>query len=142
MVNAESIEIVVHLCKALLPPCKAILAHGRPVIGGEAPVLPFYGEGIRRRARLQRHVEQVRLLPGICTVPANADGYIALDNDVVFMRISRSRLQLYMQMILDEKMNGNFVGRCFICQQFVYFFVLILFMSAPKTEISSVVFIS
>src|SRR5690242_9291729 len=50
MVDAESIEIIAHLMKALFPPFKMVLFHLFPVVGGKAPVLSFDGEIIRWRA--------------------------------------------------------------------------------------------
>src|SRR5687767_250030 len=56
MIDAESIEVIAHLDKTLMPPFKAIRRHSFPVIRGKAPVLAAYREIIRRRAGLQIHM--------------------------------------------------------------------------------------
>src|SRR6186713_389437 len=56
MIDAESVKIVTHLLKSLVPPFKMVLLHFLPVIGWEAPILTFYCEIIRWRPRLLVHI--------------------------------------------------------------------------------------
>src|SRR5688572_3859540 len=63
MVNAESIEIITHLGKTLLPPGEAGFLHFFPVISGKAPVLTNDGKIIRRSSGLPVHIVLGRVYP-------------------------------------------------------------------------------
>ena len=109
VVNAERVEIISHLREPLLPPRETVGGHARPVVSREAPVLALRGEGIRRRAGLQVHVKQLRLLPRIRAVPIHANGEVALQNESGGMHMRRRAPELQMQMILNEKVECDFV---------------------------------
>src|SRR5260370_25697492 len=69
MINTKCIEVIAHLFKPFPPPCKTILLHLFPVVGGKTPVLSFYSKIIRRCSGLHTHTVQFRLYPGITTIP-------------------------------------------------------------------------
>ena len=52
MVNAEEVEVLLHVLQPGFPPCEIILLHLVPVIGRESPHLAVGGEWVRWCARL------------------------------------------------------------------------------------------
>ena len=68
MVDAVSVEVLGHLAEAAYPPLTAVLEHGIPVVGGEAPVLTVGRERIRRRTGLSVKVEVLGFYPSLYTV--------------------------------------------------------------------------
>src|SRR5208283_3148956 len=87
VVNAKGVKITTHLREAPFPPIEAVLFHAQPIVSGEAPILAFGGEGVRRRARLHVGVKQRWLLPDIRAVRMDADGNVALQNQAPGMDI-------------------------------------------------------
>src|SRR4051794_3773431 len=57
MIYPECVEIITHLLKALLPPCKTILLHLLPVVCRKAPVLTSHCKIIRRCTSLHIHMK-------------------------------------------------------------------------------------
>ncbi len=94
MIDTESIEIVTHLFKTLLPPGEAIFTHTLPVVCGKSPVLPLHCKIIGWRTRLSIHVIQFRILPCIHTMPVYSNGDISFNNDAILMCISGGFFQL------------------------------------------------
>src|ERR1700733_15785836 len=56
VIDTKRIEVVAHLLKPLLPPCKMILLHLFPVVSGKAPVLTGPCKIIRRSPGLPVHI--------------------------------------------------------------------------------------
>ena len=110
MVNAEGVEIQIHLREAPLPPREPVLLHPRPVVSGEAPVLAFGRERIWRRTGLHVEVIQLRLLPGVRAMPMHANRNVALENNPVGVRVGGGFLQLPVQKKLDEAVQLNRVA--------------------------------
>ena len=88
VVDAVGREVLRHVGETTLPPQIAILAHGLPVVGGEAPVLPIGREGIGWRTGLSVQIEIERFYPCFHRVARNADGDVALQDDAVLAGIA------------------------------------------------------
>ena len=63
MVNAEEVEVLLHVLQPGPPPCKIVFFHLVPVICRETPQLTVSRERVRRSAGLGIHVELGRMLP-------------------------------------------------------------------------------
>ena len=109
MIDAEGVEVLFHPLHALLEPVGKrdlmTLLPARlllmPVVGGEAPVLSIYREGIRRCPCRTVHIEEFRMGSRLHTVTIHADGHIPLQDDTLGTGIVGSSQQLHMQLILD-----------------------------------------
>ena len=110
MVYTEGIEILGHLAHAGLPPSIVVLGHLFPVIGGEAPVLAVLCKGIRRGAGLAVQVEQVGVLPGVCTVAAYPNGKVSLNGHPVQVGIVHGLPELTVQQELEVAVEAHFLG--------------------------------
>ena len=102
VVDAIGIEIFSHLAEAAYPPAAAVFEHSIPVVGGEAPVLSVYGEGIGRCTGLTVQVEVFRFYPGLYAVTADADGDITLQDDLVLPGVGMGSAHLLVEVELDE----------------------------------------
>ena len=102
MVYAVSIEIILHLLEAALPPAEVILRHLIPVIGREAPVLTTDREVIGRSTGRSIEVEELRINSGIYAVRTDTDRYIALHRYADRVRISYCIRQLLVGMELQK----------------------------------------
>src|SRR5438132_2837118 len=92
MIYSESIEIITHLLKALLPPGKTIFSHFLPVISREAPVLTGYSKIIGWCTGLYIDMIKFRMLPCISAVTIDADWNISLHDDAIIVCIICSLL--------------------------------------------------
>lgn len=59
VVDAEGVEVLSHLRKALAPPSIIVLGHLVPIVGREAPVLTIFRELIRGSTSGHGHVEKI-----------------------------------------------------------------------------------
>src|SRR5262249_44675116 len=89
VVDPESIEVATQLSEALFPPREPGLLHQRPVVGGEAPVLAFFGERVGGGTCLDVHMVELRTLPGIGAIPIDSYREISLQDHAVRMRVMR-----------------------------------------------------
>jgi hypothetical protein len=81
VVDAVSVEILMHVLEAAHPPLASVGNHAVPVVRREAPVLSVHGESVWRSARLRVEVEVFGLVPYVAAVAVHADGYVALEDD-------------------------------------------------------------
>src|SRR6266487_2629611 len=95
MIYPESIKIITHFLKALLPPCETIFTHLLPVISRETPVLTRYSKIIRWRSCLYIHMIKLRVLPCISTIAVYADWNISFQNNSIIMCILCSLFQMH-----------------------------------------------
>ena len=79
VVDAVGRKMLGHLDIAPFPPRVTVGRHGRPVVSGEAPILPCEREGIGRRAGRTVQVEIMGFGPRLDRTTGNADGNIALE---------------------------------------------------------------
>ena len=91
MIDAEGVEVLFHPLHALLEPVGKrelmTLLPARlllmPVVGGEAPVLSIYREGIRRCPCRTVHIEEFGMGSRLHTVTIHANGHIPLQDDTL-----------------------------------------------------------
>ena len=107
VVDAVGREVLLHLAEALEPPLEAVLEHGIPVVGGEAPVLTIGRERIGRSACRTVHIEVERLDPSLDRGAADADGDVTLEDDIVLTGIGRCIEQLDVQLVLYIVVEAN-----------------------------------
>ena len=100
VVDAVSVEILRHLAETFYPPLAAIGEHHVPVIGWEAPVLTIGREGIGRSTSLAVEVEVLGLYPSLDAVAADADGDVALEDDMLALGILVRAAHLLVQVVL------------------------------------------
>ena len=102
VVDAEGVEVFGHLAQAALPPGIAVFCHFIPVVGGEAPVLAVFREGVRRCAGLRVHVEELRVAPGVHAGRTDADRKVALEDDALGAGVCANLFQLFVEVELLE----------------------------------------
>ena len=107
MVDTVGIEIVGHLGETLCKPMVALGCHGTPVIGGEAPVLSVARKGIGRGTGLTLQAEKTGMAPCLHTGATDTDGDVALEHHTMAVSIVGRMLELLMQMILNEEIDGS-----------------------------------
>ena len=107
MIDAETVKIVSQLRETILPPLEMILLHRLPIIGREQPVLSIGREIIRWRTCLSVHVEIVRLCPCLNAGTAHANRKITFQHDTIATGIIRDHLELIVQHILQEIVEGD-----------------------------------
>ena len=108
MVNAEEVEVLLHVLKPGPPPCKIVFLHLVPVICRETPQLTVSRERIRRSTGLGIHVELGRMLPCIHAGPAHADRKVTLESDAMFSGIVSGIDELPVQVELDKGLIVSF----------------------------------
>ena len=115
MVNAEKVEVLLHpLEPAAEPCCDSELRHRFPgnfgifgsfrilqAVSGESPILAIGMIYVWRRTCLHVQMEEFRMLPRLHTIAIDADGQVALERYALAAGIVGSRLQLFVQMILN-----------------------------------------
>ena len=105
VVDTEGVEIPSHLREAFLPPFEPAFLYFFPIVRGEFPILPFYGEHVGRSSSLHVHIEQVGRYPRLNAVAVHPDWDVALYDNAVLVGVIHSFLQLQMQVVLDEVIN-------------------------------------
>ena len=143
MINTISIKIFSHFFETPDPPLAAIFQHGRPVIGGKAPVLSVHGKSIRWCSGLSVHIEIERFHPCFHTVTTDSNRNISLKDNTMMTGIFTGRQQLTVQMELNIIIVGNviiqWIGRF---AEGINFFGLELGVLGPLVEIRSSVTVS
>ncbi len=112
VVDAVGVEILRHLAEAAHPPLTAVLHHLVPVVGGEAPVLSVFAEGIGRSACLPVEVEVARLSHHVGSVAVDADGNVALQDDALLACVLVGAVHLLVEVklhIVPECCRAAFV---------------------------------
>ena len=107
VVDAIGIEIFLHVLKPAYPPLATVLQYLVPVVGGEAPVLAVDGEIIGRCSCLTVEVEILWFLPHVAPMSLHADGYVALEDDVLGACILVGFLHLLCQDVLHVVVEGD-----------------------------------
>ena len=108
MVDTDGIEILLHPAQTLVEPFhqrQLFCFHFSfltPVVGGESPVLAIEREVIRWCTRLGIKMEELRMSSSLYTLTIDTDGDITLDEDPFLTSIVSCRLQLEMEVILEE----------------------------------------
>ncbi len=109
MIDAVGVEIFGHLLQSSFPPSVSFLGHFFPVVGGKTPVLTFHGKIIRWCSGLSIQIKEVGLCPGFHTIGTNANRDVTFQNDAVFTGVCADFFQLFVQMVLDEVMDGDVI---------------------------------
>ena len=89
VIDPIGIEVMTELREPRTPPGVVVLLHDLPVVGGKSPVLALHGEGVRRRAGLRVHLEQMRRGPRVHRLAVDADRQVALERESMLMQMAR-----------------------------------------------------
>ena len=97
VIEPEAVVEVRRVPRARADPGQIVGLHGEPVVGGEPPVLPVGGVGVRRGA--ERHVElELRgVRPDVGALGAHDEGEIAHELDAELAHLRPGRLPLLVQ---------------------------------------------
>ena len=138
VVDAISREVLLHLAEALEPPLEAVLEHGIPVVGGETPVLTVGREWIGWCTCRTIHIEVERLDPSLDRGAADADGDVALEDNIVLTGIGRCIEQLDVQLVLYIVVEANLMilGGLAVGEG-IDLLLLIYLVLGPFTEVGS-----
>ena len=102
VVDAVSVEILLHVLESSFPPFTSVADHPLPVVRWESPVLTVFRERVWRGARLRIEVEIFGFVPHIAAVAVDADGDVAFQNYAASLGILVSRAHLTVEDVLHE----------------------------------------
>ena len=102
MVDTIGIKELCHLAETTYPPRATVLQHLVPIVGGEAPVLAIGRERIGGRTSLTVQVEVLRFYPSLHTIARNANGDVALEDDMMVAGKFVGSMHLLIQIVLNE----------------------------------------
>ena len=102
MVDTIGIKELCHLAETTYPPRATVLQHLVPVVGGEAPVLAIGRERIGGRTSLTVQVEVLRFYPSLHTIARDANGDVALEDDMMVAGKFVGSMHLLIQIVLNE----------------------------------------
>ncbi len=100
VVYAVGVEVLGHLAETAHPPLAAVAEHLVPVVGGESPVLSVLAEGVGGCSGLSVHVEVAWLGQHVHAVAVHADGYVALQYDMLLPGVLVGGVHLLVQVEL------------------------------------------